>query len=118
MGILAGIDYLSFNYLLGKLFIPIAYIMGVPSGDTEAVAELIGIKTVINEFAAFENLGKREDISERGRIIATYALCGFANPSSIGNYLFWLDVASSKKSAKKQKTRIAEVKIHFIKISN
>ena len=88
MGILAGIDYLSLDYLLGNLFIPIAYIMGVPSDDTEAVAELIGIKTVINEFVAFENLGNRKDISERGRTIATYALCGFANPSSIGNLGF------------------------------
>ena len=84
MGILAGIGYLSINYILGKVFIPIAYIMGVPSEDTTIVAELIGVKTVINEFAAFAMLGDRKDISERSRTIATYALCGFANPASMG----------------------------------
>ena len=84
MGILAGIDYLSINYILGKVFIPIAYIMGVPSEETTIVAELIGVKTVINEFAAFAMLGDITDISERSRTIATYALCGFANPASMG----------------------------------
>ena len=84
MGILAGIDYLSINYILGKVFIPVAYIMGVPSEDTEAVAELIGIKTVINEFAAFAELGNRKDLSPRSVTICTYALCGFANPASMG----------------------------------
>ena len=97
MGELAGADIyengnkiqISLNYLLGKLFIPIAYLMGVPAEDTENVATLVGIKTAINEFVAFDLLGKwmKESpprISQRAEVIATYALCGFANPSSIG----------------------------------
>jgi len=80
---------MSLNYLLGKMFVPIAYLMGVPAEDTENVATLVGIKTAINEFVAFDLLGKwvKENpprISPRAEVIATYALCGFANPSSIG----------------------------------
>ena len=80
---------ISLNYFLGKIFVPIAYLMGVPAEDTENVATLVGIKTAINEFVAFDLLGKwvKENpprISQRAEVIATYALCGFANPSSIG----------------------------------
>ena len=80
---------ISLNYLLGKIFVPITYLMGVPAEDTENVATLVGIKTAINEFVAFDLLGKwmKESpprISQRAEVIATYALCGFANPSSIG----------------------------------
>ena len=90
MGDLAGAeDKLSFDYFLGKIFIPIAYLMGVPSEDAENVAKLVGIKTAVNEFVAFDMLGKWQKetpprISARAGVIATYALCGFANPSSIG----------------------------------
>ncbi len=64
-----------------------AYIIGCPSDDVETVARLIGIKTVINEFAAYEELSRVEaagEISDRAAALATFALCGFANPSSIG----------------------------------
>lgn len=84
---MAGADNLSFEYILGKVFIPIAYLMGVPSDDVENVATLVGIKTVVNEFAAYERLGQLKDagkIGDRAVAIATYALCGFANPGSIG----------------------------------
>lgn len=86
-GTLAGVDDLSFEYILGKVFIPIAFLMGVPSEDTETVATLVGIKTVVNEFAAYQRLGalkEAKEISPRAVVIATYALCGFANPGSIG----------------------------------
>lgn len=76
---------LSFEYLLGKVFIPIAFIMGVPVDDCEDVGRLIGLKTIINEFKAYQELALLGDkISERARVIATFALCGFANPGSIG----------------------------------
>ncbi len=78
---------LTFEYLLGKIFIPVAYVIGVPSDDCETVATLIGLKTVVNEFAAYEALGslvKEGAISSRAEAIATFALCGFANPGSIG----------------------------------
>ncbi len=61
--------------------------MGVPAEDTEKVATLVGIKTIVTEFAAFDRLGQWVEegiIGERAAVIATYALCGFANPGSIG----------------------------------
>ena len=82
---MAGVHDLSFQYLLGKLFIPVAYLMGVPSQDAETVARLVGTKTVVNEFVAFSELGelkKNEEISYRAQVIATFALCGFANPGN------------------------------------
>jgi pyrimidine nucleoside transport protein len=57
--------------------------MGVPSDDTEKVARLVGLKTIVNEFAAYQRLGEMKaakQISERAEAIATFALCGFANP--------------------------------------
>jgi pyrimidine nucleoside transport protein len=57
--------------------------MGVPSDDTEKVARLVGLKTIVNEFAAYQRLGEmklKNEISERAEAIATFALCGFANP--------------------------------------
>lgn len=82
---MAGVEApLNFTYLLGKAFIPIAFLMGVPSDDVEEVATLVGIKTVVNEFTAFQRLGTESNISARAKTIATYALCGFANPGSIG----------------------------------
>jgi len=76
MGDLAGAQIedggsLSFEYLLGKIFIPLAYIMGVPSMDCENVARLIGIKTIVNEFAAYQRLGelvKAKKISKRAQV--------------------------------------------------
>lgn len=46
------------HFILGKVFIPIAWLIGVPIEDCEVVAQIIGIKTVVNEFVAFEQLGK------------------------------------------------------------
>ena len=63
MGGLAGVELedfdgnampLSLDYFLGKIFVPISYIMGVPSADAENVATLVGIKTAVNEFVAFD----------------------------------------------------------------
>ena len=74
---------------LSWLFRPVAWALGVPPADRAAVAELLGTKTVLNEFVAYERLGDpdRPDmaaLSDRGRMIAVYALCGFANLSSVG----------------------------------
>ena len=53
--------------------------------DLEAVGTLVGIKSFINEFAAYDAMRTMGDsISERSKVIATYALCGFSNPASIG----------------------------------
>lgn len=61
--------------------------MGVPWDKCEDVATLIGLKTVINEFVAYEMLGKYKEqqrIFGRTEAIATFAICGFANPGSVG----------------------------------
>lgn len=57
-GGLIGVSDLSLQFLLGKVFIPIAWLIGVPTEDCEIVGQIIGIKTVVNEFVAFEQLGK------------------------------------------------------------
>ena len=75
----------SLDVLLGWLFRPIAWAMGVSWKDTLLVGNLLGTRMVLNEFVAFLNLGKIAEgvLDPRSKIIATYALCGFANFSSI-----------------------------------
>jgi CNT family concentrative nucleoside transporter len=75
---------LSIESLLGLLLSPVAWLIGVPWSDAPTVAGFIGEKIVINEFVAYVDLSKHVgDLSEHSRVIATYALCGFANFSSI-----------------------------------
>jgi len=77
---------LSLNYIFGKLFYPFAWAMGVPSGDINSVATLLGQKLSINEFVAFQNLTNKSVpiVSEKGLLIVSIAICGFANFSSVG----------------------------------
>jgi CNT family concentrative nucleoside transporter len=67
---------------------PIAFIMGVPWSEAEKVGSLLGQKTILNEFIAYKELAgimkSTTPLSHRADIIATYALCGFANLGSIG----------------------------------
>lgn len=81
-------DGLSMQYILGNLFAPIAWVIGVHSEDIVLVGQLLGEKTILNEFIAY---GSLKELKEAGKIlhpksiiIATYALCGFANFASIG----------------------------------
>lgn len=75
---------LSFNYVLGKLFSIFAWTMGVPSQDIETAGALMGTKMVVNEFVAYLDLVKlKDDIHPKTLVIASFALCGFANFSSI-----------------------------------
>lgn len=74
----------SLEYIFGLLFAPFAWLLGVPSADIISVGELLGTKTIINEFVAYANLPGAELVYKKSWIIATYALCGFANFSSIG----------------------------------
>ena len=78
---------LTLEVLLGWLLAPLAWVMGVPWSDATAVGSLLGVKTVLNEFVAYLNLsamlGPDSELSPRSVVIATYALCGFANFSSI-----------------------------------
>ena len=80
-------DSLSFEFLLGYLGRPLVWIMGISWEDSIYVGELLGIKTVLNEFVAYPRLGEMKAsglISERSVIMSTYLLCGFANFASIG----------------------------------
>lgn len=78
----------TFTYLLGLLFAPVAWILGTPSEDILLVGQLLGQKTVINEFFAYAELNTLREagqaLNPRSLLIATYALCGFANFASIG----------------------------------
>lgn len=78
----------TFTYLLGLIFAPIAWLLGTPAADITMVGQLLGQKTVINEFVAYAELNTlRENgitLQPKSLIIATYALCGFANLASIG----------------------------------
>ena len=85
-GGLAGIDGLSLEGILGWLLGPVAWVMGVPWQDAVPVGSLMGLKTVANEFVAFLGLAEemgQGTLSARSATIATYALSGFANFSSI-----------------------------------
>jgi CNT family concentrative nucleoside transporter len=78
--------HLSLNWIFGKLFTPFAWAMGVPADDINNVATLLGQKLTINEFVAFKNLTDRTVpiLSEKGLLIVSFAICGFANFSSVG----------------------------------
>jgi CNT family concentrative nucleoside transporter len=80
---------LGLERIFGVLFWPLAWLMGVPTQDVAKVGALLGQKTVLNEFVAYSNMAQAlaKDpnwLSERSRMIASYALCGFANFGSIG----------------------------------
>ncbi|MGZ5508056.1 MAG: nucleoside transporter C-terminal domain-containing protein, partial [Limisphaerales bacterium] len=71
--------------VLGWIFAPIAWLIGVPWKDASNVGSLLGIRMVGNELIAYGQLGPMNtQIDPRSFVIATYALCGFANLSSIG----------------------------------
>lgn len=82
-----GWEDISLEMIFGAIFRPLAFVMGVPWDDSYYVGKVIGIKMIVNEFVAFERLGefiKENAISPRSAAIATYSVCGFANPSSMG----------------------------------
>ena len=74
----------SLESIFGALFAPVAWIMGVPWKDAGAIGNLLGTRLVLNEFVAFLQLAPlKAQLDPRSFTIATYALCGFANFSSI-----------------------------------
>lgn len=96
MGLLAFGNYLlsiihhslTLEKIMGWIFYPLAWVMGVPSSDVSKVAEWMGQKTVLNEFVAYFNMAEflknnPGAISQRAAIISSYALCGFSNFLSI-----------------------------------
>lgn len=95
---------LSFQFLIGYTCSPVAMGMGVPAADAVLVGQLLGEKTILNEFYAYTSLGsmKAQGLfsSEKSVIMATYVLCGFANFASIGIQIGGIgSLAPSKKQA-------------------
>lgn len=77
---------LSLNWIFGKAFTPLAWSMGVPSQDVQSVATLLGQKLSVNEFVAFQSLSQKTVpiVTEKGLLIVSIAICGFANFASVG----------------------------------
>jgi CNT family concentrative nucleoside transporter len=91
-GILGGLHGMRFGWwvppslqqIFGRIFAPVAWLLGVSWNDAAKIGQLLGTRMVLNEFVAFIDLGKIKDtLDPRSFTIATYALCGFANFSSI-----------------------------------
>lgn len=94
---------LTLQYIFGVVFSPIVWLMGVPNADIMMVGQLVGQKTAINEFYAYEQLGKMVSASHltnpKSIAISTFALCGFTNFSSIGIMIGGItSLAPSKRS--------------------
>ncbi|WP_158799562.1 NupC/NupG family nucleoside CNT transporter [Pedobacter sp. L105] len=77
---------LSLDWIFGKLFYPFAWSMGIPDADVSNAATLLGQKLTVNEFLAFKNLTTKAVpiVTEKGVLIISIAICGFANFSSVG----------------------------------
>ena len=77
---------LSIEVILGYIFAPIAWLMGIPWNEAVISGQLLGIKTTLNEFVAYPALANLEDgiLSDKSKLITFYGLCGFANLSSVG----------------------------------
>ena len=85
LGAMIGLADLSLQLLLGYAFQPLAFIVGIPWEETRLAGSLIGQKLVFNEFVAFVSFTDQMTLlSDRSQAIVTFALCGFANFSSIG----------------------------------
>ncbi|XP_054765595.2 solute carrier family 28 member 3-like [Lytechinus pictus] len=87
LGNMAGVENFSFQLICRYLFFPLAWILGTNPSECGMVAELIGIKTFLNEFIAYKDLAayiEDNQVSPRTQVIATYALCGFTNLGSLG----------------------------------
>ena len=85
-GFLSIFGDISLQKILGYIFAPICWLMGVPWSESANAAELLGIKLATNEFVAYIQFGSLdpEYFTERTKVILLYALCGFANFSSVG----------------------------------
>jgi CNT family concentrative nucleoside transporter len=93
-----GFD-LSLNWIFSKLFYPVAWSMGVPTGDVNSVATLLGQKLTVNEFIAFKHLTDKTVpvVSSKGLLIVSVAICGFANFSSVGMQIGGIGVLAPER---------------------
>jgi CNT family concentrative nucleoside transporter len=79
-------EAVTLERIAGWIFAPIAWCMGIPATEIEVAGSLLGVKIILNEFVAYINLSgiDANALSEKSRLIMLYALCGFANLSSVG----------------------------------
>jgi len=101
-----GYPQLSFQMLLGYVFQPIMFLVGIPWHEAGAAGGLFGTKMVLNEVVGFVELAKLTDLSPRSVAIITFALCGFANFSSIA-----IQMAATGSLAPNQRPMIAKLGI-------
>lgn len=105
IGSLVGFSSLSLSWVLGRLFSPIGWLLGLPLSEITLAGDLLGQKIVINEFMAYIKLSEvMNTLSDRSVIILTYAICGFANISSIG-----IQVAGIGGLAPNKKSQLGEL---------
>ncbi len=98
IGNFLSIDNLTIDLILGYLFQPVAFVLGVPWQESGLVGGLIGKKIVFNEFVAFISLSEiQNQMSQKALVISTFALCGFANFGSIAVLLGGLGVLVPKR---------------------
>lgn len=104
---------LSLNLLLGYIFAPVAWLIGVARDDMVHIGQLLGEKTILNEFYAYVSLAdmKQKGIisSPKSLLIATYALCGFANFASIG-----IQIGGISQLAPNQRRNLTELGIRSL----
>lgn len=113
-GTLVGLEGVTLQGILGYIFAPIAFIMGAPWNECLLLGQLIGEKTVLNELVAYAHMAEMlkeggEILSERSVLIASYALCGFANILSIG-----IQIAGIGAIAPERKSDLAQLGIRAL----
>lgn len=103
-------DSLSLNMILGYIFAPVAWLIGVAPADMVNIGQLLGEKTILNEFYAYISLADMKQTnmisSPKSLLIATYALCGFANFASIG-----IQIGGISQLAPNQRRNLTELGI-------
>ena len=100
---------ISFQSILGVVLAPVAWLINIPWGEAGTAGSLLGTKMVLNEFVAFADLGHVTALAPRSRAIITFALCGFANFSSIA-----IQMASAGSLAPNQRPVIARLGIRAL----
>ena len=108
-----GQEKLTLQYILGILFAPLAFVIGIPLEDIFVAGQLIGEKTVLNEFFAYIHLGEFKNSglfsNERSIIILTYALSGFSNIASIG-----IQIGGISSIAPNKKTQLSQMALYAL----
>ncbi|HYM36203.1 MAG TPA: nucleoside transporter C-terminal domain-containing protein, partial [Steroidobacteraceae bacterium] len=106
----AGAD-LSLGRIFGWGFAPIAWLIGIPWSEAPTVGSLLGTKTTLNELLAYVRLSELplDALSDRSRLLTTYALCGFANFGSAG-----IMIAGLSSMAPARRAEIARLGLHSI----